>query len=79
MNLNTIFLIVIVSFITIHLHAQQTASSRAVVGITQFSSGELNGLEKNINGIRSIEDDEPAQFVRKNIEVPLKGGNSFLA
>jgi N-acetylmuramoyl-L-alanine amidase/Secretion system C-terminal sorting domain/Fibronectin type III domain len=66
-------------FITIYVHAQSIEPDRAVVDITQFSSGELMGIHQSVNGIRSAQQEDAAVFIRHDIDVPLSDLTSFLA
>jgi len=66
-------------FTTIILQAQTTTPERDVISITQFASGELNGLKNTKEGIRSAEVKNTAEFIRYGIPIPLSNLSSFLA
>lgn len=66
-------------FLTIYSHAQEKAPERDIISITQFASGELNGLKNTNNGIRSTGIEKTAEFVRYNMPIPLTDLSSFLA
>ncbi|MFT4666740.1 MAG: hypothetical protein ACI8YQ_002123 [Polaribacter sp.] len=67
------------TLLTIFAHAQEKAPERDILTITQFASGELNGIKNTKNGIRSTGIQKTAEFVRYDMKVPITELSSFLA